>query len=234
MLLGPLPRNARRWLVLATALLALVTVVFVVPPAVPATTAPAVVVKRVPHAGRQVFLTVDDGGKPQDAITKAACVDHVPLVMFLVGNAVRRFPRYFRGLQACGAVVANHTRSHLTLRGRPFFVQKWEICQGQDVLQQLLGVRPVYFRPPRAAYDATTLRAAAACGIRFVMLYQTSAWGGVVSNKSPLHAGDMLLFHFAPDASANMAALRRFAASQGFTLGRFRDHERYLGQAELR
>jgi hypothetical protein len=56
----------------------------------------------------------------------------------------------------------------------------------------------VLFRPPYGNYDAATQRAAAACGMRAIVIWQETVNADVVAFREVTHfrPGDVILMHF--------------------------------------
>lgn len=115
------------------------------------------------------------------------------------------------------ATMFSGTRS---LRGLPYADQRAAICGRRGLL-----------RPAYGAYDRTTLRAAADCGVSAVILWRaaTTADGiAYVHGAEHLRPGDIVLI--TPDAAPTpnlperTARLLRGAQSRGLTVGRLEDY----------
>ncbi|MFI9768376.1 polysaccharide deacetylase family protein [Streptomyces sp. NPDC052415] len=135
------------------------------------------VVQHVATDDRVVFLTYDDGAEQDPRFVGLVRERRLPVAMFLTDSVVGPGYGHFARLQSVGASIQNHTLDHRALRGLPYAGQRAEICGQQDKLRARFGIRPRLFRPPHGTYDATTLRAAADCGISAVVLWR-AAMGG--------------------------------------------------------
>ncbi|MEU6093977.1 polysaccharide deacetylase family protein [Streptomyces sp. NPDC047079] len=187
------------------------------------------VLDRVPTHDKVVFLTYDEGAENDPRFVDMVRELRLPVSVFLTDTAVG--PGYARvaRLRAAGAVIQNHTLDRATLRGRPYAEQRAEICGQRDRLKARLGVLPWLLRPPYGRYDRTTLRAAADCGIKALILWRPGSspdsrhgWGAAP------HAGDIVRPHEASRPLASLTAettrlLRRIQA-RGFTVGRLEDY----------
>ncbi|MEU3918651.1 hypothetical protein [Streptomyces sp. NPDC029004] len=149
---------------------------------------------------------------PARRYSAAYVVDHVPThdkVVFLAVDAgAARDPRFVR--------MAGELKLPVSLfraEGRPdlptlsYEGQRAEIC-GQH--------RSRLFHPPHGAYDADTLRAAADCGVRAVVLGREF---GEYALGERLRPGDIVR----ADASRTAALLRRIQ-EQGYAVGRLEDY----------
>ncbi|MEU9736108.1 polysaccharide deacetylase family protein [Streptomyces sp. NPDC048002] len=132
------------------------------------------VVDRVATREPVVFLTYDDGAERDPRFIDLVRELRLPVGMFLTDSVAGPGYGHFARLRAVGATIQNHTLDHTSLRGLPYAGQRAEICGQQDKLHARFGIRPRLFRPPHGTYDATTLRAAADCGISAVVLWRAT------------------------------------------------------------
>ncbi|MET7420343.1 polysaccharide deacetylase family protein [Dactylosporangium sp. NPDC005555] len=153
---------------------------------------------RIPTDQAVAFITIDDGQvkRPEalDLIKQAG----VPVTLFLMINAIRNDPDYFKRLQDAGAVIEAHTVTHQSLRGKPYAVQRKEICDSADKLGTWYGRRPVLFRPPYGEKDDTTLKAAHDCGMHASFFWKETVDKGIVRYQegNTVQRGDIILMHF--------------------------------------
>jgi hypothetical protein len=131
-------------------------------------------------------------------------------------------------LLSVGACLQNRTLDRPSLRGLPYAGQRAEICGRRDKLHARFGVRSRLFRPPYGTYDTTTLRAAADCGVRAVVLWRASTQDtGLRFLNGPyaLRPGDILLVTSddapeGPTLRERTARLLRRIQGEGLTVGR--------------
>ncbi|MEU5435248.1 polysaccharide deacetylase family protein [Streptomyces sp. NPDC020719] len=157
-------------------------------------------------------------------------VDRVPLpdrqkVVFVTYDGAVRDPalqRMVRELKLPVSTFAAPSGHATDLRALPYEGQRAEIC-GR-------GVRPQLFRPPSGAYNADTLRAARACGVRSLVLWRASmsARGDALRYRSGarLRPGDIVLARCTGPGTpaARAARMLRRIQEQGFTVGRLEDY----------
>ncbi|WP_443046963.1 polysaccharide deacetylase family protein [Streptomyces sp. NBC_00267] len=189
------------------------------------------VVDHVPTADRVVFLTYDDGAERDPRFVDMVRELRLPVSMFLTDSVVGPGYAHFARLRSVGASIQNHTLDHPALRGLPYAGQRAEICGQQDKLRSRFGVRPRLFRPPYGAYDTTTRRAAADCGLAAVVLWRASMGpAGLTYAHGPrrLHPGDIIAV--APDETTGSGLrerttrLLRRVQEQGLTVARLEDY----------
>ena len=196
---------------------------------------PPPVVDHVDTTDRVVFLTYDDGAERDPRFAEMVRELRLPVSLFLTGGVVGPGYGHFARLRAVGAAIENHTLDHLALPGLPYDGQRAEISGQRDELGSRFGVRPRLLRPPRGAYDATTLRAAADCGVSAVVLWRAALGSdGIVHRRGARHLtpGDIVLVGPGegpgegpgPTLTERTTRLLRHAQSQGLTVARLEDY----------
>ncbi|MEW2256242.1 polysaccharide deacetylase family protein [Streptomyces sp. NPDC047869] len=192
---------------------------------------PPPVVDHVGTTDRVVFLTYDDGAERDPRFADMIRELRLPVSLFLTGSVTGPGYGRFARLRAVGAAIENHTLDHPALPGLPYAGQRAEICGQRDALRSRFGVRPRLLRPPHGAYDATTLRAAADCGVSALVLWRAALGpDGLVHRRGARHLapGDIVLVSPGEDTGPTLTErtvrLLRHAQSQGLTVARLEDY----------
>lgn len=190
-------------------------------------------VRRVPTDQRVVFVTIDDGIEKDPRFVEQARELGLPFTGFLTDNVIGTHYDYFDRLRRLGNPMENHTLTHPSLAGMAYDDQVREICGQRDNLWHRFGQQPRLFRPPFGEYDDTTLRAAAFCGVRTVVLWRAEMETHGLAYRSGGHLlpGDIVLAHFrGPEQLEGQSmtewitGLVRAIQAQGFTIGRLEDY----------
>lgn len=114
-------------------------------------------------------VTFDDGpGRHTLRLLEILDGRDIPATFFVVGSRAEQYPAIVRRIREQGHEVANHSFSHMTLRGRDPLTQRQEIERVQNFLADL-GVTSRFVRPPYGRYDAETVRIAADLGLSIVL-----------------------------------------------------------------
>ncbi|GAA4067801.1 polysaccharide deacetylase family protein [Streptomyces shaanxiensis] len=190
------------------------------------------VVDRVPTRDKVVFLTYDDGAEKDPRFVDMVRELRLPVSMFLTDSVVGPGYGHFARLRSVGASIQNHTLDHAALRGLPYAGQRAEICGQQNKLRARFGIRPHLFRPPYGTYDATTLRAAADCGVTAVVLWRAAMEGDgeltYAEGPGRLRAGDIVSVPSGEPTGLSLrkrtTRLLREIQGQGLTVGRLEDY----------
>ncbi|MEU7467227.1 polysaccharide deacetylase family protein [Streptomyces sp. NPDC044984] len=187
----------------------------------------------VPTDERILFLTIDDGAEKDPAFLRMMSELKVPYSAFLSDYLVKEDYGYFKEMQDRGVGLHNHTLRHPYLPALSYARQEREICGMQRVIEKRYGERPVLFRPPYGNYDKATLRAAKACGITHVPLWNEEVFADRWEYREwdrDLHPGDIVLSHFRgrEDWEGTMPdMIRRFldkATAEGYAVARLEDY----------
>lgn len=116
-------------------------------------------------------LTYDDG--PNDACTEALLEvlarHEVKATFFVIGRFARERAELVRGVRAAGHVVGNHTWTHPVLLFKSAAKVREELASTSKALEDILGERVAYFRPPHGARRPDVLRVARELGMVPVM-----------------------------------------------------------------
>jgi len=180
--------------------------------------------QRFRPAGRQVWLTIDDGPDPEDTprILAALAEHRARATFFMIGANVAAHPDLARAVAAAGHEVANHTQSHLL--GTFWCVPPWRVSRELDACTAALlavGVRARRFRPPAGLRNIWLGHALPKRGLDCI---GWSARGLERRNRDPasvvdhvlrgLAPGAILLLHEGPrvDPSVRVEAIRRVLA----------------------
>jgi peptidoglycan/xylan/chitin deacetylase (PgdA/CDA1 family) len=159
-----------------------------------------------------VALTFDDGPHPEgtpamlDALARAGA----RATFFVIGEQVRRRPQLLRRMVAEGHVVALHGDRHrLQLRLGHGAVGD-DLARGAAAIEDAIGARPSWHRPPYGIYSPAGLRAARAAGMAPLLWSRWGKdWRGHTTPRRiaaratrALLPGDVILLHDADFYSA--------------------------------
>ncbi|MBV1946469.1 polysaccharide deacetylase family protein [Streptomyces sp. BV129] len=176
------------------------------------------VVDRVATTDRVVFLTYDDAAVHDRSLTALVGELRLPVTVFTAPDTLG--PGRAARLRAAGVTVGGRLPRHPALPGLPRARQRAELCARQDRLAARMGSRPRLLRPRADAYDATTLRAAADCGIT------TFVRGTGADDPDRLAPGTII--RVTPDDEDDLtgrtARVLREAQGRGLTVGNLRDY----------
>ena len=159
-------------------------------------------VSRIKTAGKEIFLTFDDG--PEPGITEFVLDElkryHFKATFFCKGSAVKKYPELYRRILAEGHAVGNHTWSHI-----PAY-----LAAGQEYVEDVSRagrlIPSKLFRPPNGCL---TFLIWLALRKKYKIIYWTIGSGDwckenlnvekCLQNLTRTQAGDIILFHFSLD-----------------------------------
>jgi len=101
-----------------------------------------------------VLLTFDDG--PKNGATLARILDTLDkhkakAIFFVNGYRVKQNPELLKLIHERGQIIGNHSWDHINLKNEPADVVARQIGDVQDIVEELTGERPKFFRPPHGA-----------------------------------------------------------------------------------
>lgn len=160
-----------------------------------------------------VLLTFDDGPKEAELINPLMDTldkHKAKAIFFVNGYRVKEHPELLELIHNRGGVLGNHSWDHIVLKDKPEAEVKKQIEDVQNIVKEITGETPNFFRPPHGAGGDVGKKIAAANG----MLYMTWSNGSLdwemkakdtdktsklVSNvTSQLHSGSNILMHELP------------------------------------
>ncbi|MER5637313.1 polysaccharide deacetylase family protein [Kitasatospora sp. NPDC002227] len=190
-----------------------------------------------------VALTFDDGPDPRSTPLFLEALDRagVQATFFLLGQMLLRDPGLGRELTAAGHEVAVHGLRHRPLLVRSPRATRDDIARARDLIADLTGQQPRWYRPPYGVLNLSALTTARRLGLTPVLwTHWGRDWTAKATPDSVLHtitraplAGATLLLHdsdctSAPNAwHSTLGALPRIldtCAAQGLRVGPLREH----------
>ena len=174
----------------------------------------APVISTVPTNKPVVFLGIDDGANKQQFEFSIMKTNNIKASLFLAQRFILDNPSFFNQFSDEGSLIEDHTLDHnVPFSSLTYDQQLHQICGQADYEEHVYGRRPILFRPPGGSYNEDTQRAAAACGMKAVVLWIAKANGGSMQYQvgHVLRPGDIVLMHFRPEFQSDMEA---FIAAQ--------------------
>lgn len=177
------------------------------PPRVASPDALVPTISRINTTKPVVFLTIDDGIHADPAQLDMMKQHNLKASLFLVDRFTKDKVPFFSQFIPAGSLIENHGATHYLLPDRPYEEQKEDICKQADLEKQQYGRRPVLFRPSGGMYNDTTRKAAAACGMKALVMWTAEAKNGVMEYQNGgLKPGDIVLMHFTPHFTSDLQA----------------------------
>lgn len=190
-----------------------------------------------------VALTFDDGPDPRSTPLFLAELDRagVRATFFLLGRMLIQAPELGRDLVAAGHEVAVHGFQHRPLVIRSPRATRDDIARARDLIADVTGEQPRWYRPPYGVLSVSALAAARRLGLTPVLwTHWGRDWTATATpdsvlrtvTRAPLAGGTVLLHDSdvtsAPNAwRSTLGALPRLlelCAEQGLAVGPLRDH----------
>lgn len=151
-----------------------------------------------------VCLTFDDGPDPAHtpAILDVLAEYKTRANFFVVGESAERFPALVRRMVDEGHSVGNHTYSHRHPWTMTAHTARQEVSRATEVITQLTGQAPRWFRPPHGRLRKVMLEQARLENMTTVLWsHSVIDWGplgteaGVAQRLHDINFGDIVLMH---------------------------------------
>ncbi len=205
-----------------------------VPTTAPPTTLPpppaeAPVLLRIETTDPVVFITIDDGYKTDPRVLDLLAQRGVTASAFvLADHALDNNAVYWKKLVEQGGSVEDHSMTHRDFKTLSPEEQRGEICGAADRIQQVLGTRPVLFRPPYGSTTAEMPSLASQCGIYAILKWSVEIDRGEwkIAPGEELDAGDIVLMHWEDGIYDELVDLFNQMDARGLTAANILD---YLG-----
>lgn len=168
-----------------------------------------------------VFITIDDGATVSDELAKVLDRHHVPVTTFAMPEMLWRARKWYRARQ--NMTFENHTNTHAHMTTISARNQKVELCWASKLIKQIVGERPIMYRPPRGSWIEENRVAMAKCGLKYAVL-----WSVVIENEIPagiqFRKGDIILFHYVQSLPTVLPQILKILKEQKLQPALLRDY----------
>lgn len=183
--------------------------------------------------GKVVLLTFDDG--PKEEATLMPLLDtldkhNAKAIFFVNGYRVKAHPELLKEIDERGQVIGNHSWDHIELGKEKADVIKDQLGKVQDIVKEVTGKTPVFFRPPFASSNDDVRAIAKEDGLLFMTWSNGSLdWNmnkislekrpqAVIDNvMEQLHEGSNILMHELPWTAATLDNLLTQLEQKGYS-----------------
>lgn len=170
-----------------------------------------------------VFITIDDGFYVSPELAKIIRRHKVPITTFAMPRLVERDKKWFLGNK--NMTFENHTVNHRSLTQLSYRQQRKEICRANTQLKKTTKQEPTLFRPPGGNWNPTTKKAVAACGMKYIVMWNVIAEKGILRMpQGGLTRGDIILMHYIPSVASTLELLLRQIKHDGLKPALLRDY----------
>lgn len=175
------------------------------------------------------LLTIDDAPDEHMLDLAKACSEAGVKAIFFVNGFFLQDKAQVEAVKkliAMGHCIGNHSHGHSKLTLLSYEEQKKEILDFNQALEDALGVRPRFFRPPFGEYSAETLQICAEADL--TLLNWTYGYDDLSAYKTPealtkitlesphLSSGATLVFHDRPSTAQAMPGILRGLLDMGY------------------
>jgi cellulose synthase/poly-beta-1,6-N-acetylglucosamine synthase-like glycosyltransferase/peptidoglycan/xylan/chitin deacetylase (PgdA/CDA1 family)/spore germination protein YaaH len=107
-------------------------------------------IDQIGAANKKIAITFDDGPDPRwtPKILDILKREGVPATFFVIGVEASQYPELLRREYAQGNEIGNHTYTHPSWDEISKTQARWELNLTQRLIESILGVKTILFRPP--------------------------------------------------------------------------------------
>lgn len=185
------------------------------------------VLYRLPVKKKVVFITIDDGGFISDSLVQYLNTNRIPVTSFVMPEPLVWQWSQYRRIKSM--TFENHSNTHGHMRRMTFVQQKEEICRARNIIRRRTKASPILFRPPGGDWNDTTKRAMAACGVRYLVLWNAIADDQIIRMRPSwkLLPGDIILMHYRTRLISSLEWLMEQIRHDGLKPALLRDYVKY-------
>ena len=165
------------------------------------------ILSKIHTKDRVVFITIDDGVTVSDGLAKFIDENQLPITTFALAGELWRNRDWFT--QRSNMAFENHTNTHAHMTLIKPEQQIYEICRASQVIRNVAGERPVFFRPPGGSWNEEVRESVGRSGIKYILLWNVQIYRGStsMSGRKTLGSGDIILLHYTPSLESDLKIL---------------------------
>jgi peptidoglycan/xylan/chitin deacetylase (PgdA/CDA1 family) len=182
------------------------------------------VLSKIHTKDRVVFITIDDGVTVSDGLAKFIDENQLPITTFALAGELWRNRDWFT--QRTNMTFENHTNTHAHMTLIKPEQQIFEICRASQVIKNVTGERPVFFRPPGGSWNEEVRESVGRSGIKYLLMWNVQIYRGSISmsGRKSLTPGDIVLLHYTPSLENDLKILLTKMKQAGLRPSLLRDY----------
>jgi peptidoglycan/xylan/chitin deacetylase (PgdA/CDA1 family) len=182
------------------------------------------VLSKIHTKDKVVFITIDDGVTVSDELAKFIDKNQLPITSFALAGELWQNRDWF--MQRTNMTFENHTNTHAHMTLIKQEQQIFEICRASQVIKNVTGERPVFFRPPGGSWNEEVRDSVGRSGIKYLLMWNVQIYRGSISmsGRKSLTQGDIVLLHYTPSLESDLKILLEKMKQAGLRPALLRDY----------
>ena len=182
------------------------------------------VIYNVRTRDKVAFITIDDGVYVSDSLAKFIDDNQLPITTFALAGELWRNRDWFT--QRTNMTFENHTNTHAHMTLIDQKQQGYEICRASQVVRNVTGERPVFFRPPGGSWNEEVRASVGQAGIKYIAMWNVQVDKGKILNRgrNSLSPGDIVLLHYTHGLERDLKVLLTKMKQDGLEPALLRDY----------
>ena len=151
-------------------------------------------------------------------------MEATPRTTFALAGELWRNRDWF--MQRNTMTFENHTNTHAHMTLINPKQQSYEICRASQVIRNVTGERPVFFRPPGGSWNEEVRESVGRSGIKYLLMWNVQIYRGKISmsGRKSLSPGDIVLLHYTPNLESDLKLLLKKMKQAGLQPALLRDY----------
>ncbi len=154
----------------------------------------------------------------------------IKTTFFFDGTWVKENPEMAKTIYDAGHEIGNHAYTHPDLESCSRDKTIDELQKTNDVIEETLGVKPIWFAPPSGSFNGVTVEVANELGMKTILwTVDTIDWRKPETSEmvnrvvSGVESGSMVLMHPTKPTAEGLDAMIRGVKAKGYRLGTVSD-----------
>ncbi|MFP3919525.1 polysaccharide deacetylase family protein, partial [Lysinibacillus telephonicus] len=172
------------------------------------------------------LINVAWGNEYIPGILKVLKEHKIKATFFLDGSWTKKNPDLAKMIKEAGHEIGNHAYSHPDLQQRSMAETTEELKKTNDVIEEILGIKPKWFAPPSGSFNKTTIQVAEQLNMKTILwTVDTVDWRKPSTSEmvsrivSKVENGSMVLMHPTKPTAEGMEAMITGIKEKGYQLG---------------
>lgn len=177
-----------------------------------------------------LLINVAWGNEYIPDILKTLNNQHVKSTFFFDGSWVKKNPEMAKTIKEAGHEIGNHAYSHPDLSRYSVEQVIDELTKTNDIIEETLKVKPIWFAPPSGSFNDNTIKVAHQLNMNTILWTvdtidwrNPETWGMVKRVVEEIENGSMVLMHPTKPTAEGLDAMINSIKEKGYRLGTVSD-----------
>ncbi len=157
--------------------------------------------------------------------------NNIKITFFVTGRWAEKNPELLKSIHDNGHEIGNHGYFHRDYDKLNYEDNRSEIHKADKIINDILGIKPLYFAPPSGAYNKETVKAATDLGYKLIMWsidtidWRKDSTKDKITNRviSKHHNSAIVLMHPKEETVKALPVIIQSLKDEGYKIGSISD-----------